>query len=114
VDIYVNNQLGASTTMHWHGVHVSAENDRGPHTVIESNDIWNPHFTVMDNAGTYWYHPHLHQNTNLHVSKGIAGFIIVRDNEEAALNIPSNSDSAVMVNATVNAQTRVVTIKKKG
>ncbi|TNF47148.1 MAG: T9SS type A sorting domain-containing protein, partial [Bacteroidetes bacterium] len=37
---------------------------------------------------TNWYHPHLHMNTNKHVQKGIAGMIIVRDAEEAALSLP--------------------------
>ena len=69
VDIYVNNQLADTTTIHWHGMHVSAENDGGPHTTIAPGTTWNPQFTVLDKAGTYWYHPHLHQKTNLHVSK---------------------------------------------
>jgi FtsP/CotA-like multicopper oxidase with cupredoxin domain len=34
VDIFVNNQLADTTTIHWHGMHVSAENDGGPHTTI--------------------------------------------------------------------------------
>lgn len=129
VDIYVENQLLDTTTIHWHGMHVSAENDGGPHTTIAPGSTWNPQFTVLDKAGTYWYHPHLHQKTNLHVSKGIAGFIIVRDEEEAGLDlprtygvddfplviqtktfnnnseivVPSNADSVLMVNATRNA-----------
>lgn len=129
VNITVNNNLNDTTTIHWHGMHVSAENDGGPHTAIAPSGTWNPSFTVMDRAATYWYHPHLHEKTNEHVSKGIAGFIIVRDNVEAALNlprtygvddfplaiqtkdfdasnqivVPSNSDDIVMVNATMNA-----------
>ncbi len=129
VDITVNNQLNDTTTIHWHGMHVSAANDGGPHTTIAPGSSWNPKFTVMDKAGTYWYHPHLHTHTNEHVSKGIAGLIIVRDNEEAALNlprtygvddfplviqtkdfddnkqivVPSNSDDVAMVNATIDA-----------
>ena len=42
----------------------------------------------MDNAATYWYHPHLHKKTAEHVTKGVAGFIIVRDNQEAVLKFP--------------------------
>ena len=42
----------------------------------------------MDNAATYWYHPHLHKKTAEHVTKGVAGFIIVKDNQEAALKLP--------------------------
>lgn len=128
VDITVNNQLADTTTIHWHGMHVSAANDGGPHTIILPGETWNPQFTVMDKAGTYWYHPHLHRQTNKHVSLGIAGFIIVRDDKEAALDlpriygvddfplviqtkdfdaqkqiiVPSNNDDVLMVNATID------------
>lgn len=128
VNIRVNNHLTETTTIHWHGMHVSASNDGGPHTTIAPSETWNPRFTVMDKAATYWYHPHLHEHTNKHVSLGIAGFIIVRDKEEAALNlpkkygvddfplviqtkhfdadkqivVPSNSDDIPMVNATID------------
>ncbi|HSH20269.1 MAG TPA: multicopper oxidase domain-containing protein [Draconibacterium sp.] len=128
VDIRVNNNIGETTTIHWHGMHVSAANDGGPHTTIAPGESWNPKFTVLDKAGTYWYHPHLHEKTNKHVSLGIAGFIIVKDEEEATLNlprthgvddfplviqtkdfdennqivVPSNSDDIPVVNATIN------------
>ncbi|MBL4585939.1 MAG: multicopper oxidase domain-containing protein [Flavobacteriales bacterium] len=88
VNITVENLIGETTTIHWHGMHVSAQNDGGPHTVIQPNATWNPQFTVLDKASTFWYHPHLHEKTNDHVQKGIAGFIIVRDSEEAALDLP--------------------------
>lgn len=82
------NELDEPTTIHWHGMHVSAANDGGPHTVIEAGTTWSPQFTVLDHAATYWYHPHLHMKTAEHVTKGIAGFIIVKDEEEAALELP--------------------------
>lgn len=88
VDVTFDNQLGENTTIHWHGMHVSSENDGGPHTVINAGATWNPQFTVLDKAATYWYHPHLHEKTNEHVLKGIAGFVIVQDSEEAALDLP--------------------------
>lgn len=90
VSITVENQLQDSTTIHWHGMHVSPENDGGPHTVIASGASWNPQFTVMDKAGINWYHPHLHMQTDKHVSKGIAGLIIVEDAEEQALSLPND------------------------
>ncbi len=128
INISVNNLLSDTTTIHWHGMHVSAENDGGPHTTIPPGTTWKPAFTVRDKAALYWYHPHLHKKTDLHVSKGIAGLIIVKDDEEAQLNLPrtygvddiplviqtksfdsnyeivahSNSDSVLMVNATLN------------
>ena len=88
VSITVNNQLADTTTIHWHGLHVAPENDGGPHSIINPGNTWNPQFTVLDKAGTYWYHPHLHMQTDKHVSKGIAGMILVRDAEEAGLGLP--------------------------
>ncbi len=88
VKMNVVNTLTDTTTIHWHGMHVAPQNDGGPHTVILPGTTWQPQFTVMDNAATYWYHPHLHKKTAEHVTKGAAGFIIVRDNQEAALKLP--------------------------
>jgi len=129
VNITVENKLSDTTTIHWHGMHVAPENDGGPHSIILPNTTWNPQFTVLDKAGLNWYHPHLHMSTDEHVSKGIAGLIIVRDAEETGLNIPvtygvdefplilqtkgfdasgeilihTDLDTSVMVNGTVNA-----------
>lgn len=88
VTINVDNQLSETTTIHWHGLHVSPQNDGGPHITIPAGTTWSPSFQVMDWAGTYWYHPHLHMHTNEHVQKGIAGMIIVRDAIEAAITLP--------------------------
>lgn len=125
----VVNNIGEITTMHWHGMHVAPENDGGPHSTIAPGETWSPSFEVLDKAGTYWYHPHLHMMTNAHVSKGIAGMIWVRDDVEQALMLPrtygvdefplvlqtkafdadgiiepdSNTDDVAMVNATVDA-----------
>jgi len=88
VNMHVKNELGEPTTIHWHGMHVAPQNDGGPHIVIPKDSTWRPSFPVLDHASTHWYHPHLHEKTNEHVQKGIAGFIIVRDAEEAKLNLP--------------------------
>jgi len=128
VSIAVNNQLTDTTTIHWHGMHVPSMADGGPHTLILPGDTWTPQFTVLDRAGINWYHPHLHMQTNKHVSRGIAGLILVKDPEEAALILPreygvddfpmvmqtkgfdgsgqiewmSHMDTSVMVNGTVD------------
>jgi len=88
VSITVNNQIGDTTNVHWHGLHVSPANDGGPHIMIMNGMSWNPQFTVLDKASTYWYHPHFHGKTAEHAIKGAAGIIIVRDNDEAQLNLP--------------------------
>jgi bilirubin oxidase len=88
VHLNVKNKLNDSTTIHWHGMHLPAVMDGGPHQVIPPGTTWSPYWKVTNNAGTYWYHPHLHEMTLEHVSKGIGGFIIVRDPAEAALTLP--------------------------
>lgn len=88
VNITVNNQIGDTTTVHWHGLHVAAVNDGSPHTPIMPGASWNPQFTIMDHAATYWYHPHTHKKTAKQAIKGAAGLIIVRDPQEAALALP--------------------------
>lgn len=88
VTVHFNNQLPDTTTIHWHGMHVSALNDGGPHITIPPATTWSPSFKVRDWAGTYWYHPHMHMQTNTHVQKGIAGLVIVRDSIERLINLP--------------------------
>ncbi|MBL7780771.1 MAG: multicopper oxidase domain-containing protein [Saprospiraceae bacterium] len=88
VTLNVHNQLGDTTTVHWHGLHLAPSNDGSPHNPILAGADWSPSFEVLDHASTYWYHPHLHGKTLNQVVKGAAGFIIVRDDEEAALNLP--------------------------
>jgi FtsP/CotA-like multicopper oxidase with cupredoxin domain len=79
VVINVNNQLGEATTTHWHGLHLPAAMDGGPHQRIENGDTWQAQFTIMNEAATFWYHPHLMDKTGEHVYHGLAGLFIVKD-----------------------------------
>jgi bilirubin oxidase len=88
INITVNNQISDTTSMHWHGLHVPPIWDGGPHSPILPGGTWNPVFTVMDNAATYWYHPHPDMKTAKQAIKGAAGLIIVRDSTESTLAIP--------------------------
>jgi len=88
VQINVTNNLTDATTTHWHGFHIPAAMDGGPHQVIDAGTTWSPTFTVKNNAGTYWYHPHLHEKTYEQLTKGAGGFIIIKDPVESALALP--------------------------
>ena len=91
VTMNVTNNLagnGNSTTIHWHGLHVPSIYDGGPHQIILQGSTWSPHFQILNNASTYWYHPHGDNKTDRHVSKGLAGMIIVKDSAEAAITLP--------------------------
>ena len=91
VQLNVTNSLIAAnetTTMHWHGMHVAPEHDGGPHTPILVNETWSPRFRVIEEATTFWYHPHLHHFTAKHVYSGAAGMIIVRDSRPVGDLLP--------------------------
>jgi bilirubin oxidase len=88
VHMNVSNHLNDSSTVHWHGLHLPAVMDGGPHQVIPPGTIWQPYWKVTNHAATYWYHPHLHTMTQEQMTKGLGGFIIVRDPEETALALP--------------------------
>jgi len=84
----VTNNLNDSTTLHWHGMHLPAVMDGGPHQIIPPGTVWSPYWQVKNNAGLYWYHPHLHEMTMEQIISGLGGLIIVKDPIEAALALP--------------------------
>jgi blue copper oxidase len=88
VQMNVTNDIGMDTTTHWHGFHIPAVTDGGPHQIIAPGTTWSPSFEVKNNAATYWYHPHLHHMTHEQMAYGAGGLIIIRDAEEAALALP--------------------------
>jgi bilirubin oxidase len=88
ITLNVTNTLADTTTVHWHGFHIPAKMDGGPHQKIAPGTTWSPTFTVMNNASTFWYHPHLHEKTYEQITMGAGGLMIVKDPAEAALNLP--------------------------
>ena len=88
VHLNFTNNLADTTTVHWHGMHLPAVMDGGPHQAIVPGTIWQPYWKVTNFAATYWYHPHLHRTTEQQVTSGMTGFIIVRDAQERTLNLP--------------------------
>ncbi len=88
VQINFKNSYTEPTTVHWHGLHLPATTDGGPHQLIPAGGTWNPSWVVKNNAGTYWYHPHPHELTQKQMALGATGLIIIRDPEEAKLALP--------------------------
>ncbi len=88
VHITVHNQLQDTTTIHWHGMHLPAIMDGGPHQTIPPYTDWSPYWQISNNAGLYWYHPHLHEEALHQVTSGLGGLIIVRDSTESSLPLP--------------------------
>jgi len=88
VSLNYTNNLDETTTMHGHGMHVPANMDGAAHQPIKSGETWSAKYKVNQRACTNWYHPHLMGKTAEHVYKGLAGLIIVEDEEIRALDLP--------------------------
>lgn len=89
VRMRVRNDLPEATTIHWHGMHLPAAMDGGPHQTIEPGAVWEPSWMIEQPASTLWYHPHPHGSTALHVYRGIAGLFLIDDDAAAALDLPA-------------------------
>jgi FtsP/CotA-like multicopper oxidase with cupredoxin domain len=88
--IRFRNELDETTTVHWHGMHLPAVMDGGPHQPVASGQSWQPHWQVKQPAATLWYHPHPHGETEQHVYRGLAGLFIIDDDVSDALALPAD------------------------
>ncbi|RIY39741.1 multicopper oxidase family protein [Neopusillimonas maritima] len=89
VEVAITNALREDTTVHWHGLLVPGELDGGPHQLIRPRSTWRPVLPINQPAATLWYHSHVHGRTAKQVYTGLAGLLIVTDDEEKALGLPS-------------------------
>ena len=86
----VTNNLQIDSTLHWHGLNVPAKADGGPHQVIKPGETWSPQFKIREAASTMWYHSHQLHETASQVWSGLAGMIVIDDDEAAKLSLPSD------------------------
>ena len=89
VRINFHNARSQSSVVHWHGLHVPQVMDGHPQYAIESGETLVYEFEVVNRANMNMYHPHPHGATAKQVYFGLAGAVIVNDDEEAALDLPS-------------------------
>src|SRR5579862_432162 len=86
------------TVVHVHGARVMPESDGYPDAWVTSDGKAGPvastnpaRYSNDQRAATLWYHDHALGITRLNVYAGLAGFYLVRDEEEDALNLPSGT-----------------------
>lgn len=79
VRVEVRNRLRETTTVHWHGMHLPAVDDGGPHQTIAPGETWSPSWRIDQAAATLWYHPHAMGLTEEQIGRGLAGMFIVDD-----------------------------------
>ncbi len=98
IRIRFKNELSEESILHWHGMHVPAEDDGHPTDVITQGQTYVYEYEVMNRAGTYWYHPHPHGRTGPQVYNGLAGMLLVSDKEEDNLELPTGEfDRSVVI-----------------
>ncbi|MEV5438586.1 multicopper oxidase domain-containing protein [Streptomyces sp. NPDC052682] len=88
VRVRITNTLDEASSVHWHGMHLPARMDGGPHQPIAPGATWSPHWRVDQPAATLWYHPHPHGSTEQHVRRGLAGLFLLDDEHSARLPLP--------------------------
>ncbi len=87
--INVTNTMPEASTLHWHGVHLPAIMDGGPHQVIRPGQTWSPEFDIRQPASTQWYHAHMYHRTAVQVYFGLAGLFYIDDDAADGLRLPS-------------------------
>ena len=97
INLKFTNLLQQVTNVHWHGLIIPAAMDGFPSMVTKPGGTFQYQFTVNQRAGTYWYHPHPDMLTAEQVMDGLAGFFIVRDEEENALKLPAGDKEIAFV-----------------
>jgi blue copper oxidase len=89
VVMQVTNNVPETITMHWHGLIIPGAADGGPHQVIAPGKQWRTELSIDQPATTLWFHPHYYPSTAQEVIKGLAGLLIVDDEEAARLPLPA-------------------------
>lgn len=88
--IKIDNQLPTSTTLHWHGLIIPGASDGGPQDLIPSKQSQTVQFTLQQPSSTCWVHPHMHGQTGKQVTMGLAGLVLIQDEQSKKLPIPKN------------------------
>ncbi|MEQ4674499.1 multicopper oxidase CueO [Providencia vermicola] len=90
VNINIVNQLAEDTTVHWHGLEISGEQDGGPQAIIQPGATRKVNFTIDQSEATCWFHPHTHGKTGYQVAMGLAGLVLIKDENSAKHGLPSH------------------------
>jgi spore coat protein A len=78
------------TVVHLHGGHVPPEADGYPEATFLPGEQATYQYDNNQIAAPLWYHDHALGITRLNVMMGMAGYYLLRDPVESALNLPAN------------------------
>ncbi|HTM43573.1 MAG TPA: multicopper oxidase domain-containing protein [Polyangiaceae bacterium] len=97
VRVRFNNNVGEDSIVHWHGLYVSEANDGHPRHSVASGKQYLYDFQVDNPAGTYWYHPHPDHRTGVQVYAGLAGLLVITDDDERRIGLPDGDQDISLV-----------------
>lgn len=98
IRIHFENALPESSIVHWHGLNIPQRMDGHPMYAIAPGERYVYEIPINTRAGTYWFHPHPHERTSFQVYQGLAGMLIVHDEEEDSAQLPRGEhDIALMI-----------------
>lgn len=87
-NVTIKNEMEEETTVHWHGLLVDGDVD-GVFQVIDPGYGLTQKLEIDQEASTAWYHPHPMHKTASQVMEGLAGMIIIEDDNSMSLGLPS-------------------------
>ena len=85
-DAVVENALPQPTTVHFHGLTLPEAADGAGFDPIVPGARKRVRFEVKNRSGLYWFHPHPHGFTAEQVHGGLAGLLVVTDDDDDALD----------------------------
>lgn len=88
IRIHFENHLPEQSIVHWHGLNIAQRMDGHPMYAIDPGERYVYEIAIDSRAGTYWFHPHPHERTSFQVYQGLAGLLIVHDEQEDAVHLP--------------------------
>ncbi|MDE2058672.1 MAG: multicopper oxidase domain-containing protein [candidate division NC10 bacterium] len=97
VRVRFHNKLPEDCVIHQHGLLVPEKADGHPRHQTGSGRTSIYKYTVLDRAGTYWFHSHTDKRTAEQVYYGLAGLIIVTDAEEQSLELPRDAHDIPLI-----------------
>jgi spore coat protein A, manganese oxidase len=83
-----SNELPVPVVVHLHGGRTPAEHDGYPTDLVRPGTAREYVYPLDQPAATLWYHDHRMDFTGPQVYRGLAGFHLLRDDEEDALPLP--------------------------
>ena len=85
-DALIENALPQPTTVHFHGLTLPQAQDGAGFDPIAPGASKRARFQVQNRSGLYWFHPHPQGFTAEQVYAGLAGLLVVTDEEDQALD----------------------------